>query len=91
MCLKMFSSNENNTGTVPAFLSKLWMLVEDRTYDDLISWGMVSIIIIIFFCTIENVLVHLIHELLLDLQGYLCVIQHNCPLSIRAPNNEEAC
>lgn len=36
----MFSSNENNSGTVPAFLSKLWMLVEDRTYDDLISWGM---------------------------------------------------
>ncbi|GAB1599013.1 heat shock factor protein-like isoform X2 [Argonauta hians] len=40
MVLEMFPANENNSGTVPAFLSKLWTLVEDRAYDDLISWGM---------------------------------------------------
>ncbi|XP_029635550.1 heat shock factor protein isoform X2 [Octopus sinensis] len=40
MVLEMYPATENNSGTVPAFLSKLWTLVEDRAYDDLISWGM---------------------------------------------------
>ncbi|GFN86064.1 heat shock factor protein-like, partial [Plakobranchus ocellatus] len=35
---KMYSSVENNTGNVPAFLIKLWSLVEDPTTDDLIHW-----------------------------------------------------
>ncbi|XP_041375461.1 heat shock factor protein 1-like isoform X2 [Gigantopelta aegis] len=31
--------NEQNSGNVPAFLMKLWTLVEDHSTDDLIYWG----------------------------------------------------
>ena len=30
-----------NTGNVPAFLTKLWRLVDDPSTDDLISWSRV--------------------------------------------------
>nr|AGN53400.1 heat shock factor 1 [Haliotis diversicolor] len=36
----MYSVTDNNdTGTVPAFLKKLWLLVEDPGWNDLICWG----------------------------------------------------
>jgi hypothetical protein len=31
-----------NTGGTPAFLAKLWRLVEDEETNDLISWSLVS-------------------------------------------------
>ncbi|KAK3777802.1 hypothetical protein RRG08_038052 [Elysia crispata] len=34
----MYSSVENNSGNVPAFLIKLWSLVEDPSTDELIHW-----------------------------------------------------
>ena len=35
---------ESSTSNVPAFLSKLWMLVEEETTDELICWDPVSVI-----------------------------------------------
>ncbi|XP_046359925.1 heat shock factor protein 1-like isoform X1 [Haliotis rufescens] len=36
----MFSvTDSNDTGSVPAFLKKLWILVEDSSWNDLICWG----------------------------------------------------
>nr|ABR15461.1 HSF [Haliotis asinina] len=32
-------TDSNDTGTVPAFLKKLWILVEDPGWNDLICWG----------------------------------------------------
>ena len=33
---------EYTTTNIPAFLSKLWTLVEDSKYDELIAWDSVS-------------------------------------------------
>ena len=35
------SNFEYTTSNIPAFLSKLWTLVEDNTYDELIAWDQV--------------------------------------------------
>jgi hypothetical protein len=32
---------EYTTSNIPAFLSKLWTLVEDNKYDELIAWDQV--------------------------------------------------
>jgi hypothetical protein len=32
------STIEYSTSNIPAFLSKLWTLVEDKKYDELIAW-----------------------------------------------------
>jgi hypothetical protein len=34
---------EYTTTNIPAFLSKLWTLVEDNKYDELIAWDLVSL------------------------------------------------
>lgn len=36
-------SFEYTTTNIPAFLSKLWTLVEDPKYDELIAWDSVNI------------------------------------------------
>ncbi len=33
---------EYTTTNIPAFLSKLWTLVEDHKYDELIAWDLVN-------------------------------------------------
>ena len=38
---------EYTTTNIPAFLSKLWTLVEDPKYNELIAWDPVSFIIIL--------------------------------------------
>lgn len=38
----MYAAVENNSGNVPAFLVKLWTLVEDPSTDELIHWDAVS-------------------------------------------------
>ena len=40
---------EYTTTNIPAFLSKLWTLVEDPKYNELIAWDPVSFFIIIFY------------------------------------------
>lgn len=42
MPLSTSSNLEYTTTNIPAFLSKLWTLVEDPKYDELIAWDQVS-------------------------------------------------
>jgi hypothetical protein len=43
---------EYTTTNIPAFLSKLWTLVEDPKYNELIAWDPVSFIIVILLILI---------------------------------------
>ena len=36
------SSYEYSSTNIPAFLTKLWTLVEDKKYDELIAWDPVN-------------------------------------------------
>ena len=42
----MHSVSEMGVNNVPAFLTKLWTLVEDTATDDMISWDTVSRILV---------------------------------------------
>jgi hypothetical protein len=48
------SSYEYSGTNIPAFLTKLWTLVEDKKYDELIAWDPVIIIIIIINIILDN-------------------------------------
>lgn len=44
MPLSTAANCEYTTTNIPAFLSKLWTLVEDPKYNELIAWDPVSVI-----------------------------------------------
>lgn len=49
MPLSTAANCEYTTTNIPAFLSKLWTLVEDPKYNELIAWDPVSV----FYITIS--------------------------------------
>ncbi len=55
---------EYTTTNIPAFLSKLWTLVEDERYNELIAWDPVRAKTFLFFLNRVKVLIILFESLL---------------------------